>query len=105
MKADDILILTNEEGKCCRQCGKYLPLSHFYKMTSSSDGYQNWCIKCQNAYKHSRRVYRLARKAKIENMTVKEILDSVSGASRQELQETAGILRHAAQVVGKAARK
>ena len=53
--------------KKCSCCGKELPVSEFYKNSSSKDGYRSKCKSCDRASK-------LEKDAKKKDMTIKDQL-------------------------------
>lgn len=75
----DDFMLTNDEGKTCRKCGKRLPLSHFYRKRKSADTYQDWCISCQRSYKVESRMKQAARRSSLMDMRFGDIVESMSG--------------------------
>lgn len=59
------LILTNEDDKVCKRCGRILSILRFYRKRKASDTYQDWCIECQRQYKAENRAKKEIIRAKL----------------------------------------
>ena len=70
--------------KKCSCCGKELPISEFYKNSTSKDGYRSKCKACDRATK-------LAKDIKKKNKTIKDQLLELLN-SRNELIKDMEIL-------------
>lgn len=42
--------IINNQTKTCRECGRTLPISEFYRATRNSDGHINRCKDCHGLY-------------------------------------------------------
>lgn len=83
--SDKILILTNDEGKVCKKCGRNLPIQHFYRKRKSADTYQDWCIECQRQYKAENRARKEILRANIGHMTFDEMVKNYHSLDRSSL--------------------
>lgn len=97
----EVLVLTNEEGKVCRHCGQFLSIFHFYRKKSSPDGHQHWCMDCQRSYKKQRELFRAARRLRIADKSVKEILAQSETMTKGELSDVRIIFANALSIVEK----
>lgn len=83
--SEEPLILTNEEDKVCKKCGRRLPILRFYRKRKSRDTYQNWCIECQRKYKAERRAKKEVLRAHVGEMTFDEIVKNYQTLDRASL--------------------
>lgn len=79
------LILTNEEDKVCKKCGRGLSILHFYRKRKAADTYQDWCIECQRQYKAENRAKKEILRANIGQMTFDEIVKNYRSLDRASL--------------------
>lgn len=84
---NDILVLTNDDGKVCRKCGQRLPTTRFWRSRTASDTLQPWCIDCQKEYKGMHYLAIKADNLSIRDSTIPDLIRSVqNGMSRRELK-------------------
>lgn len=83
--SEESLVLTNEEGKVCKKCGRELPILSFYRKRKSADTYQEWCIECQRQYKAENRARKEILRAHIGQMTFDEIVKNYQSLDRASL--------------------
>ena len=68
------------EGKVCTRCGKWHPLSEFYRNISLSDGLTSWCKDCTKEYNRNKKNDSLGYFAKEDEVqTPVDPLDALCG--------------------------
>lgn len=83
--SEESLVLTNEEGKVCKKCGRKLPILSFYRKRKSADTYQEWCTECQRQYKAENLARKEILRAHIGQMTFDEIVKNYQSLDRASL--------------------
>lgn len=95
------LILTNEEYKVCKKCGRRLPILRFYRKRKTADTYQDWCIECQRQYKAENRAKKELLRTNIGQMTFDEIVRNYQSLDRASLLIIKKVLTAVLRVIEK----
>lgn len=103
MEREEILILTNDEGKVCSRCGKRKPLTHFYRSRHSRDTYQSYCISCQQAYRWRRGIRKdITSNRILDNFKIDALFSILMGVEASTKREAARVLVRMAKALEKA---
>ena len=95
------LILTNEDDKVCKKCGRRLSILRFYRKRKAADTYQDWCIECQRQYKAENRAKKEILRANIGQMTFDEIVKNYRSLDRASLIIIKNVLAAVLRVIEK----
>ena len=95
------LILTNEDDKVCKRCGRRLSILRFYRKRKATDTYQDWCIECQRQYKAENRAKKEILRANIGQMTFDEIVKNYRSLDRASLIIIKNVLAAVLRVIEK----
>ena len=95
------LILTNEEDKVCKRCGRRLSILRFYRKRKAADTYQDWCIECQRQYKAENRAKKEILRANVVQMTFDEIVKNYRSLDRASLIIIKKVLKAVLSVIEK----
>lgn len=95
------LILTNEEDKVCKRCGRRLSILRFYRKRKAADTYQDWCIECQRQYKAENRAKKEVLRANVGQMTFDEIVKNHRSLDRASLIVIKKVLTAVLRVIEK----
>lgn len=95
------LILTNEEDKVCKRCGRRLSILRFYRKRKAADTFQAWCIECQRQYKAENRAKKEILRADIGQMTFDEIVKNYRSLDRASLIIIKKVLTSVLRVIEK----
>ena len=79
------LILTNEDDKVCKKCGRRLSILRFYRKRKAADTHQDWCIECQRQYKAENQAKKEILRTNIGQMTFDEIVKNYRSLDRASL--------------------
>lgn len=99
--SEEPLVLTNEEYRICKKCGRILPILHFYHKFKSTDTYQDWCIECQRQYKAESRAKKEVLRAHVGEMTFDEIVKNYQTLDRTSLIIIKKVLTSILEVIEK----
>lgn len=98
---ENVLILTNDEYRTCKKCGRRLPILKFYRKWKSTDSYQEWCIECQRQYKAENRAKKEILRTNIGQMTFDEIVKNYQSLDRASLLIIKKVLTAVLRVIEK----
>ena len=97
----ELLILTNEDNKVCKKCGRRLSILRFYRKRKVADTYQDWCIECQRQYKAENRAKKEILRANIGQMTFDETVKNSRSLDRASLIVIKNVLAAVLRVIEK----